>query len=117
MWADAQRDGRPLPKFSNSIPSSVPRCKVWLTPAAGEPCSNAANIGDVKWILHRANAKFRQGQEPAKNVYIMYQPRRRSNIVQSLVGLRWTTSLHRGQDAKPVEICRGSANSRTYLSR
>jgi len=24
----------------------VPRHKVWLTPAAGVPCSNAANIGE-----------------------------------------------------------------------
>jgi len=49
--ADAQRDGclaeyrwRPLRKFRNSIPC-IPRRKVWLTPAAGVPCSNAANIG------------------------------------------------------------------------
>ena len=47
MWANAQRDGRPaeyswrpLRKFSNSIP--LPYRKVWLTPAAGVPCSNAA---------------------------------------------------------------------------
>jgi len=53
MWADAQRDGRPaeyrwryLRKFRNSIP--VARRKVWLTPAAGVPCSNAANIGERK---------------------------------------------------------------------
>jgi len=48
MWADAQRDGhpaeyrwRPIRKFRNSI--LVPRRKVGLTPAAGVPCSNAAN--------------------------------------------------------------------------
>jgi len=26
----------------------VPRRKVWQTPAAGAPCSNAANIGERK---------------------------------------------------------------------
>jgi len=26
----------------------VQRCKVWLMPAAGVPCSNAANIGERK---------------------------------------------------------------------
>ena len=46
MWANAQRDGRPaeyrwrpLRKFRNFISS---RRKVWLTPASGLPCSNAA---------------------------------------------------------------------------
>jgi len=37
MWADAERDGRP-----------AERRKVWLTPAAGVLCSNAANIGERK---------------------------------------------------------------------
>jgi len=30
------------------IPFLVPRRKVWLTPAAGVLCSNAANIGERK---------------------------------------------------------------------
>jgi len=30
------------------IPFCVPRRKVWLTPAAGVPCSNAVNIGERK---------------------------------------------------------------------
>ena len=34
MWADAQGDGRPA--------EYVQRRKVWLTPATGVPCSNAA---------------------------------------------------------------------------
>jgi len=53
MWADAQRDGRPaeyrwrpLRKVRNSIRCTVQRRKVWLTLAAGVPCSNAANIGE-----------------------------------------------------------------------
>jgi len=33
---------------SSVIPFVVPRRKVWLTPAAGVPCSNAANIGERK---------------------------------------------------------------------
>ena len=55
MWADAQRDGgpaeckwRPDPCESSVIPFLVPRRKAWLTPAAGLPCSNAANIGERK---------------------------------------------------------------------
>jgi len=31
---------------SSVVPFLVPRRKVWLTPAAGVPCSNAANIGE-----------------------------------------------------------------------
>jgi len=33
---------------SSIIPFLVPRRKVWLTPAAGVPCSNDANIGEHK---------------------------------------------------------------------
>jgi len=53
MWADAQRDG-PQPNIggvvyeSSVIPFLVPRRKVWLTPAAGVPCSNAASVGERK---------------------------------------------------------------------
>jgi len=54
MWADAQCDGRPaeyrwrpLQKFHNSIPCTMPQThKVWLTPAARVPCSNTATIGE-----------------------------------------------------------------------
>jgi len=49
MWADAQRDGCPV-EYSESfvIQFLVRRRKVWLTAAAGVPCSNAANIGERK---------------------------------------------------------------------
>ena len=53
MWADAQRDGRPsniggaLCK-SSVIPFLVPRRIVWLMPAAGVLCSNAASIAERK---------------------------------------------------------------------
>jgi len=33
---------------SSVIPFLAPRRKVWLTPAAGVPCSNAANTGEGK---------------------------------------------------------------------
>jgi len=33
---------------SSAILLLVPRRKVWLTPAAGVPCSNAGNIGERK---------------------------------------------------------------------
>ena len=33
---------------SSVIPFLVPRRNVWLTPAAGVPCSNADNIGERK---------------------------------------------------------------------
>jgi len=53
MWADAQRDGRPAkyrchPLRCSVIPLLVLGRKVWLTPAAGVSCSNAANIGEGK---------------------------------------------------------------------
>jgi len=41
VWANAQRGGA-LYK-SSLIPFLVPRRKVWLTPTAWVPCSNAAN--------------------------------------------------------------------------
>jgi len=34
------------------IPFLVPRCTVWLTPAAGVPCSNTARIGERKNWTH-----------------------------------------------------------------
>jgi len=54
MRANAQRDGRPAECIgdvlceSSVFPFLVTRRKVWLTPAAGVPCSNAANIGERK---------------------------------------------------------------------
>jgi len=92
MWADAQRDGgpaeyrrRPLWKFPNSIPCSLRRRKLSLTPTARVPCSNAANIGERKtWTQSefcynfcKFLAKFRYGTRAPENVYIVYQSRRR----------------------------------------
>jgi len=47
----------------------VPRQKVWLTPAAGEPCSNAVNIGERKtWTQSEfcTGQNSLKGQEPPK---------------------------------------------------
>ena len=56
MWANANviptqlHIGGAL-RESSVIPFLVPRRKVWLTPAAGLPCSNAANTGECKtWM-------------------------------------------------------------------
>jgi len=90
MWADAQRDGRPA-KYrwcseSSVILFLVPRRKVWLTPAARVPCSNVANIERKTWTQSElCTRKYRQGAKALENVYIVYQPRRRPNIVQSMV--------------------------------
>ena len=81
---------------SSIIPFLVPRSKVWLTPTAGVSCINTANVGERKtWTLSEfctwQNSVRRQ--EPQKCLYIAYHPRRRPNIVQSLVDLHWATSV------------------------
>jgi len=75
---------------SSVIPLFVPRRKVWLMPAAGVPCSNAAKTGNAR---RGCKVNFAPGKIPLwgkspENVYIVYQPRRRTNIVQSLVDFR-----------------------------
>ena len=57
---------------SSVIPFLVPRLKVWLTPAAGVPCSNAANVGELKtWTkVNFAPGKILSGARAPKNVYI-----------------------------------------------
>jgi len=64
--------------------------KVLLMPAAGVPCSNAANIGEGKTWTQSEFCTWQnsvRGKNP-RNVHIMYQPMRWPNIVQSLVSLR-----------------------------
>ena len=69
MSANAQRDGRPA---AYRWRACVQRPKVWLTPTARVPCSNAANIWEcrmgVKWILHPA--KFIRGKIPRILLYL-----------------------------------------------
>ena len=74
MWADAQRDGhpaeyrwRPLRKLCNSIPCATPQSLA--DPAAGVPCSNAANIGERKTWTQSEFCTWQnsiRGQEPLK---------------------------------------------------
>jgi len=76
---------------SSVIQFLVPCRKVWLTSAARFPCSNAANIGERKtWTQSEFCSwqnSVRRTRAP-KNVYIMYQPKKRPNILQSFVDLR-----------------------------
>jgi len=54
------------------IPFLVPRRKVWLTPAAGVPCSNAANIGERNGRkVNFARGKIPSGARAPENVHIM----------------------------------------------
>jgi len=70
-----------MPNVMAALPNiggpSAQRRKVWLTPTTRVPCSNAANIGQRKTdAVSSAPGKFP----------LVYQPRRRLNTVQSLVG-------------------------------
>jgi len=74
---------------SSVIPFLVPRCKLWLTPNARVLCSNAANIGERKTWTQSEFCSWQnsiRGQQPPK-MYIVYQRRRRPNILQSFVNL------------------------------
>jgi len=44
MWADAQRDGRPVEYRWRPLLNAA----VWLTPTARVSCRNAVNIGECK---------------------------------------------------------------------
>jgi len=101
ICAKLERDGRPaeyrwrpLRMFRNSIPCTTPQsladAHCWSVVQLCYQYRRTQDL-DAKWILHLA--KFHQGARAAENVYIVYQPRKRPNIVQSLVGLRWATSL------------------------
>jgi len=74
---------------SSVISFLVPRRKVWLVAAAQVRWSNAANIGERKtWTQTFAAGKIPLGGKSPQNVYIVYQPRRQPNILQSFVDLR-----------------------------
>ena len=64
------------------MPFLVAYRKVWLTSAAGVPCSDAANIGEHRFG-HKVNFA------PGRKMYIYSVPvQKTANIVQSLVDLR-----------------------------
>jgi len=90
-------NGRPKMTRSESfiIPFLVAHRKIWLTPTALVPCSNADNTGERKaWmqIEFCISQKSIRTRAP-KNVYIVYWPKTWPNIVQSFVNLRSTTSV------------------------
>ena len=55
---------------SSVIPFLGPCRKVWLTPAAGVPRSNATNIGQHKTWTQSEFCTFRQGATAPENLYI-----------------------------------------------
>jgi len=59
-----------LGRLRNRTELLEPRRKVWLTPAAGVPCSNAANIYENARLVRKMNfapGKIPSGgQEPSK---------------------------------------------------
>jgi len=70
---------------SSVIRFLVPRHKVWLTPVQWRCQYRRTQELDANWSLHVA--EVHQKSKAAENVYIVQQPRRRPNIVQSLVDL------------------------------
>jgi len=83
---------RPMPKVmaaqpniggylckTSVIPFLVPCHKVWLMATAQLLCSNAADMEECKTWMQSAFRSWKnsvRGQEPPKNVYTVYQPRR-----------------------------------------
>jgi len=62
---------------SSVIPFLVPRRKLWLTPAAGLPCSNAVNTGERKTWTYTVNIapdKIPSGARAPENVYNCTSP-------------------------------------------
>ena len=65
MWADVQRDGRPVEYRWHPLLNAV----VWLAPATRVPCNNAANIGEHKAWTQSGFCNWQNSltrQEPAK---------------------------------------------------
>jgi len=84
MWVDAQHDARPGKYRWHPLLNAA----VWVTPTTRVPCSNVANIGEYKtWKQseHFAPGKLPLGGRAPENAYIVQQPMRWPNIVQSLV--------------------------------
>ena len=82
IWADVQRDGspgeyrwRPVRKFHNSILRTT--LQSLADPAAGVPCSNAANIGECKtWTQSAILVLFIDCKAVAtRRIPAIYKPR------------------------------------------
>jgi len=76
MWADAQRDGRPVEYICGALCESsaflVQRHKLWLTPTARVPCSNTANIAECKTWKQSEFCSWQnsvRGKSPQKCIY------------------------------------------------
>jgi len=88
---------RPMPNVMAAL-LSIGGALCWTSQSLADahwssiPCSNAANIEERKiWTQSEfctCQNSVRGARAPA-SVYIVYQPRRRPNIVQSLVDFRW----------------------------
>jgi len=75
-WLPWEYRWRPLLKITRSessvIPFLVSRRKVWLTPTARVPCSNAANIGECNIWMQSEFCTWQnsvRGQQPQKCIY------------------------------------------------
>jgi len=82
VMADQPNIGGALCK-SSVIPFRVPCRKVWLTPAAQVPCSNAANIGERKTLTQSEFCTWQnsvRGQEPPK-MYIYTVSQKSSHLL------------------------------------
>jgi len=128
MSVDAQLGGRPgeyrwrpLRKFPNSIPCTTPqsladvRCSVPSTAR-----SDAANIEERKTWMQSEFCTWQNsvtGARAPENVCVVYQSRRRPNVVQFGWSAVSDVAAVTNQDAKPIEICWGARNSPTDLSR
>ena len=106
MWADAWRDGPPC---RIQMAPSAERRKVWLTPTARVPCSNAANMRKARLgpKVNFAHGKVPLRSKSRQHMCIVHQPKRRSNIVQSLVDLCWATSVNDNWVFKRVIFIQG----------
>jgi len=70
MWANAQCDGRPAKYRWHPLLNDA----VWLTPAAGVQCSDAASIGECNtWTQSEfCTWQYSVGARAAENAYILY---------------------------------------------
>ena len=103
---------RPLLKMTRSessvIPFLVPRHKVRLMPTARVPCSKAANIGEGKNWTQNDFCTWQnsvRGAKAPKKVYIVYQPRKRPNIVQSFKVWLTSAEQHWCNNKSRCETC------------
>jgi len=72
IWVTPSVENDDERKFRNSVPCTTLRHKVWLTPTARMPCSNAVNIGERKTWTQSEFCTWQNSvrwQKPAKCIY------------------------------------------------